>query len=167
MKCYSAGNKYFTWSDNGTHCILGSSDLKLDGGRNLKFFYFSILTENVYWKLLKYKLTMLILTRNMQIFIELWYESLICVTRVAMWTNCYWKPDPIILLFFFKDIDQRPAIISFKYFIILTFSGEIFAWTWFCDPIFQAFCVGLIFQNLSSSENFNPHQYCWLVVYLL
>ena len=103
------------------------------------FFHFSILTENVYWKLLKYKLTMLILTQNMQIFIELWYESLICVTRVAMRTNCYWKPDPIIFLFFFKDIDRRPAIISFKYFIILTFSGEIFAWIWFCEPIFQAF----------------------------
>ena len=41
------------------------------------------------YKYTKYKLTMLILTQNMQIFMELWYESLICVTRVAMWATCY------------------------------------------------------------------------------
>ena len=40
------------------------------------------------YKYTMYKLTMLILTQNMQIFMELWYESLIFVTRVAMWETC-------------------------------------------------------------------------------
>ena len=127
------------------------------------FFHFSILTENVYWKLLKYKLTMLILTRNMQIFIELWYESLICVTRVAMRTNCYWKPDPIIFLFFFKALTGDQLLFRLS-ILLYWLSVEKFLHGF--DFVSQ-FSRHLIFQNLSSSENFNPYQYCWFVVYLL
>ena len=95
------------------------------------FFQSPISTENVYWKLLKYKLTMLILTQNMQIFMELWYESLICVTRVAMWATCYWELDPIMLLFFFffwsLTSDQLLfwvlMVLKFIYYIVFTLSG--------------------------------------------
>ena len=95
------------------------------------FFQAPISTENVYWKLLKYKLTMLILTQNMQIFMELWYESLICVTRVAMWATCYWELDPIMLPFFFffwsLTSDQLLfwvlMVLKFIYYIVFTLSG--------------------------------------------
>ena len=95
------------------------------------FFQSPISTENVYWKLLKYKLTMLILTQNMQIFMELWYESLICVTRVAMWATCYWELDPIMLPFFFffwsLTSDQLLfwvlMVLKFIYYIVFTLSG--------------------------------------------
>ena len=95
------------------------------------FFQSPISTENVYWKLLKYKLTMLILTQNMQIFMELWYESLICVTRIAMWATCYWELDPIMLPFFFffwsLTSDQLLfwllMVLKFIYYIVFTLSG--------------------------------------------
>ena len=116
-------------------------------------FHVPILTENVYWKLLKYKS---ILTQNMQIFMELWYGSLICVTRVAMWATFCWELDPIILLFFlfFLIIDRWPVVISSAdgvkvYYIVLTLSGEVFEWICFCEPIFRTFCVDLILRDLS------------------
>ena len=95
------------------------------------FFQSPISTENVYWKLLKYKLTMLILTQNMQIFMELWYESLICVTRVAMWATCYWELDPIMLpfFFFFWSLTSHQLlfwvlmVLKFIYYIVFTLSG--------------------------------------------
>ena len=94
------------------------------------FFQSPISTENVYWKLLKYKLTMLILTQNMQIFMELWYESLICVTRVAMWATCYWELDPIMLPFFFFFLSLTShqllfwvlMVLKFIYYIVFTLS---------------------------------------------
>ena len=103
------------------------------------FFQSPISTENVYWKLLKYKLTMLILTQNMQIFMELWYESLICVTRVAMWATCYWELDPIMLpfFFFFLIIDQWPVVIlsadGIKVYLLYCI---YFKWINFCVDLF-------------------------------
>ena len=102
----------------------------------LHFFQVAILTENVYWKLLK--LTMLILTQNMQIFMELWYESLICVTRVAMWVTCCWELDPIMLpFFFFLIIDQWPVVIlsvdGVKVYLLYCI---YFKWINFCVDLF-------------------------------
>ena len=112
-------------------------------------FHVPILTENVYWKLLKYKS---ILTQNMQIFMELWYGSLICVTRVAMWATFCWELDPIILLFFLFFWSLTGDQLLFRvliYYIVLTLSGEVFEWICFCEPIFRTFCVDLILRDLS------------------
>ena len=95
------------------------------------FFHSSILTENVYWKLLKYKLTMLILAQNMQIFMELWCESL-------MWATCCWEHGPIVLLrLCFLIIDRWPVVISradgVKVYLLYCIN---FKWRNFCGDLF-------------------------------
>ena len=110
------------------------------------FFHSSILTENVYWKLLKYKLTMLILAQNMQIFMELWCESL-------MWATCCWERGPIVLLrLCFLIVDRWPIVISRAdgvkvYYIVLTLSGEIFAGICFCESNFPGILRGFNFAR--------------------
>ena len=124
------------------------------------FFHVPILTENIYWKLLKYKLTMLILTQNMQIFIELWYESLICVIRVAMWETCCWELDPIILLLLFLSLTgnqllfQVLMVLKFIYYIVLTLSKELFALIYFSEPDFPDILRGFNFARSLLKQRF-------------
>ena len=125
------------------------------------FFHVPILTKNIYWKLLKYKLTMLILTQNMQIFIELWYESLICVTRVGMWETCCWELDPIILLLLLflsltgdQLLFQVLMVLKFIYYIWLTLSRELFALICFSEPNFPDILHGFNFARSLLKQRF-------------
>ena len=125
------------------------------------FFHVPILTKNIYWKLLKYKLTMLILTQNMQIFIELWYESLICVTRVGMWETCCWELDPIILLLLLflsltgdQLLFQVLMVLKFIYYIWLTLSRELFALICFSEPNFPDILRGFHFARSLLKQRF-------------
>ena len=125
------------------------------------FFHVPILTKNIYWKLLKYKLTMLILTQNMQIFIELWYESLICVARVGMWETCCWELDPIILLLLLflsltgdQLLFQVLMVLKFIYYIWLTLSRELFALICFSEPNFPDILRGFNFARSLLKQRF-------------
>ena len=111
------------------------------------FFHVPILTENVYWKLLKYKLTVLILTQNMQAFMELWYETLICVTRVAMWATCCWELDPIILkplVTECKSLTTKLHAIFDHWPVVISSADGVQVYLLFCiDFKWINFCVDL------------------------
>ena len=102
------------------------------------FFHVPILTENVYWKLLKYNLSMLILTQNMQIFMELRYESLICDLQCGRpvaenLTQSYF----FFFFFFFFIIDRWPVVIAsangVKVYLLYCID---FKWRNFCADLF-------------------------------
>ena len=117
------------------------------------FFRVPILTENVYWKLLKYNLSMLILTQNMQIFMELRYESLICDLQCGRPVAENLTQSYFFLFFFFLSLTSDQLllrvlmVLKFIYHIVLTLSGEIFARICFCESNFPGILRGFNFTR--------------------